>query len=158
MKKLRILKNNKGQSVVEFALIVPILLLLVFGIVEFGYAFYNKSVMEHAARSTLRMASVGKDISQVAQNAQNSIEPLLGEVTASTSEGGGDTTIILSPSSGNSMTVNITPSYSSSLKTGDSMSISIFYTLNYITPVGKLFGDSVNLKAVYYTTVEAPPK
>jgi Flp pilus assembly protein TadG len=39
MKKLRILKNNKGQSVVEFALIVPILLLLVFGIVEFGYAF-----------------------------------------------------------------------------------------------------------------------
>ncbi len=157
MKKLRILKNNKGQSVVEFALIVPILLLLVFGIVEFGYAFYNKAVMEHAARSTLRMASVGKDISQVAQNAVNSVEPLLGGATASTSEGGGCTTIILSPSSGNSMTVNITPSYSSSLKTGDSMSISILYTLNYITPVGKLLGDSVNLKAVYYTTVEVHP-
>lgn len=157
MKKLRILKNNNGQSAVEFALIVPILLLLVFGIVEFGYAFYNKSVMEHAARSTLRTASIGKDISVVTQTAESSVEPLLGSVTSSTSEGAGCTTITLSPSSGNSMTVNITPSYSSSLKTGDSMSISIFYTLKYITPVGKLLGDSVNLKAVYYTTVEVHP-
>lgn len=155
MKNLRILKNVKGQSIVEFALVVPILLLLVFGIIEFGRIYYNKAFINHAARNTLRMASVGTDISA---SIQKSVEPLIGNVTAKSSKGKDDegnscTKITL----GKSMIVYITPTCDENLKTGDQMRISISYTLEYITLVGKMFGDSVTLNAVYYTTVEVPP-
>ena len=35
-------KGKKGQSLVEFALVVPMLLLLVFGIAEFGRAWMTR--------------------------------------------------------------------------------------------------------------------
>lgn len=47
------MRNNKwigGQGLVEFALILPILLLLVIGALDFGRAFYMKVVMENSAR------------------------------------------------------------------------------------------------------------
>ena len=34
---LRGIRNRKGQSTVEFALILPVLLLLIFAIIEFGF-------------------------------------------------------------------------------------------------------------------------
>lgn len=155
MKNLRIVKNVKGQSIVEFALVAPILLLLVFGIIEFGRVYYNKALINHAARNTLRIASVGTDISG---SIQKSVEPLIGNVAEEISEGEDDegnpcTKITL----GDSMIVYITPTCDETLKTGDEIRISIYYTLEYITLAGKMFGDSVNLNAVYYTTVEVPP-
>ena len=47
------MRNKKwisGQGLVEFALILPILLLLVVGALDFGRAFYMKTVMENSAR------------------------------------------------------------------------------------------------------------
>ena len=38
----RILKNEKGQSIVEFALVVPILLTLLCGIIDFGWIYSNQ--------------------------------------------------------------------------------------------------------------------
>ena len=40
----------KGQSLVEFALILPLLLVLVFGAIDFGRLFYTKTVLTNAAR------------------------------------------------------------------------------------------------------------
>jgi len=48
-----------GQSVIEFALILPILLLVVFGIVEFGRAFMLTNVLHAAAREGARVYAVG---------------------------------------------------------------------------------------------------
>ena len=55
---LNIKKNEKGASAVEFALILPILVLLVFGIIEFGIAFNNYITITHAAREGARLAAV----------------------------------------------------------------------------------------------------
>lgn len=46
-------RNQKGAALIEFAIILPLLLLLVIGVVEFGFAFYhldilNKSVQDGA--------------------------------------------------------------------------------------------------------------
>ena len=41
IKKNKIIKSEKGASAVEFALILPILLMLIFAIFQFGIA-YNK--------------------------------------------------------------------------------------------------------------------
>jgi Flp pilus assembly protein TadG len=51
-------KTEKGQSLVEFALVIPLLLLLVIGIFEFGRAWMTKNVMTGAAREAARMAAV----------------------------------------------------------------------------------------------------
>ncbi len=53
-----IFSEKKGQSLVEFALVVPMLLLLVFGIAEFGRAWMTKNILTGAAREASRMAAV----------------------------------------------------------------------------------------------------
>jgi hypothetical protein len=53
------LSGEKGASAVEFAIILPVLIMLVFGIIQFGVA-YNKYIsLTHAAREGARLAAVG---------------------------------------------------------------------------------------------------
>lgn len=52
-------RNPKGQALVEFALILPVLMLLLLGIVEFGRAWNAKQVLTDAAREGARLAVVG---------------------------------------------------------------------------------------------------
>ena len=51
-------KNEKGQSLIEFALVVPLLLLLVIGIAEFGRAWMTQNILTGAAREAVRVAAV----------------------------------------------------------------------------------------------------
>jgi Flp pilus assembly protein TadG len=48
--------RRRGNAVMEAALVLPILLLLSFGTVEFGYFFYSKHTMQGAARDGARVA------------------------------------------------------------------------------------------------------
>lgn len=50
--------NIKGQGLVEFALVVPLLLLLVIGIAEFGRAWMTKNILTGAAREGVRILAV----------------------------------------------------------------------------------------------------
>ena len=51
-------RDSRGQSVVEFALVLPLLLVLVFGITEFGRAWLTMNVLTSAAREGARLAVV----------------------------------------------------------------------------------------------------
>ena len=51
-------KSEKGQSLVEFALVVPMLLLLVIGIAEFGRAWMTQNILTGAAREAVRLLAV----------------------------------------------------------------------------------------------------
>jgi Flp pilus assembly protein TadG len=53
-----ILKDEKGQNIVEFALVVPLLFLLVFGIAEYGRAWMTRNILTGAAREAVRIAVV----------------------------------------------------------------------------------------------------
>ena len=52
------IKDQKGAAVVEFAIILPLLLVLLFGIVEFGFLLYNKAMITNAAREGARAGIV----------------------------------------------------------------------------------------------------
>ncbi|MDM7987564.1 MAG: TadE/TadG family type IV pilus assembly protein [Smithella sp.] len=54
MKKL----NERGVSAVEFALLLPVLVVIVFGIIEFGFILYDKQVITSASREVARAAIV----------------------------------------------------------------------------------------------------
>lgn len=52
------LRRQKGAAAVEFALILPILLLVFFGIVELSLALYDKAVLTNASREGARAGIV----------------------------------------------------------------------------------------------------
>jgi Flp pilus assembly protein TadG len=58
MDKKRDLNSDAGSSVIEFALVLPILLLILFGIINFGVLLYNQSVITNAAREGARWAAI----------------------------------------------------------------------------------------------------
>jgi hypothetical protein len=51
-------KDEGGQAAVEFALVLPFLLVLLVGIVEFGRAWNEHQVITDAARETARRAAI----------------------------------------------------------------------------------------------------
>ena len=51
-------KDKDGQSIIEFAMILPILLLVLFGITEFGRAIMVTNVLYTACREGARLAAV----------------------------------------------------------------------------------------------------
>ena len=54
----RSIRDEGGQAAVEFALVIPFLLVLLVGIVEFGRAWNEHQVITDAARETARRASL----------------------------------------------------------------------------------------------------
>ena len=60
MKKLRL---QTGSNIVEFAFILPLLLVLVSGIVDLGLALYDKAVITNAAREGARFGMVFGEVS-----------------------------------------------------------------------------------------------
>lgn len=52
------MKNQKGAAVVEFALILPLLLVILFGIIEFSVYFFDKAVITNASREGARAGIV----------------------------------------------------------------------------------------------------
>ena len=63
MKTRGIGRNQKGQAMVEFVIVAPILLLLVFGIIQFGIIFNNKVALTMPSRAGARQAAVSRTLS-----------------------------------------------------------------------------------------------
>lgn len=51
-------KNERGAELIEFALVLPLLLLIMCGIFDFGFLFQRFEVLTNAAREGARMASL----------------------------------------------------------------------------------------------------
>jgi Flp pilus assembly protein TadG len=51
-------KKEEGTGLVEFALLAPLFVMLLFGLVEFGLAIYNQGVVTNASREGARFGVV----------------------------------------------------------------------------------------------------
>ena len=60
--QLRIGRRQEGQAMVEFALVIPLLLLLIFGIIQFGMLFNNYLALTDAVRVGARQAAVSRTL------------------------------------------------------------------------------------------------
>lgn len=81
-------RNERGAVAVEFALVLPILVALVLGIVEFGRAYNAQISITHAAREAARTMAIQDDPAAAraaAINAAPSLTPALtdGQITVS---------------------------------------------------------------------------
>lgn len=105
--------NNKGQSLVETALMLPVILILLTGIIDFGLLFNNYLIVSNASREGARAAVTGKtdaQIDAVVDNVAVSLDPA-------------------------NLTVTITPDESTGRRTGDAVTVSVQYRYSMITPV-----------------------
>lgn len=51
-------RDERGTALIEFALILPLLLVVTIAVVDFGRAFFVKNVLEQAAREGVRLRAV----------------------------------------------------------------------------------------------------
>lgn len=105
--------DQNGQSLVEFTLILPALLMLLFALVDFGRGFYTWLLVTNAAREGARVAATQKDYATV----QTRIYDALGG---------------LDPAD-----VDITPDNIQGAR-GEPVAIDLVYEFEFVTPMGEI--------------------
>jgi Flp pilus assembly protein TadG len=95
------IESERGQTMTELAMILPLLLILVFGIIQLGIAFNNYLAVTDAVRAGARKGSVSRlsgnptgDCVTAARNAGADLQPSKFTVTcSSTWQPGADVTV-----------------------------------------------------------------
>ena len=67
------IRNQRGSSLVEFAVILPVLALFVLAIGRFGITFNNYIALTDAVRAGARQLATGRGVTNPCQNAQNRV-------------------------------------------------------------------------------------
>ena len=103
------LRDERGATVVEFAFIVPLLIVLVLGIAEFGHAFQVSGTLSAAAREGVRVMALQNDPAAARAAVRGAAPTLTPAVT--------DAQIVITPAAcpttgGTTTTVRLTVNYS----------------------------------------------
>lgn len=105
--------RERGQALVEFSLVLTLLLVLIFGLVDFGRAYICYVEVTNAAREGARLGATGASTSAITTQAQNTAGPF-----------------------GSGLSVNV--SYLSSPGLDSQVQVNTSYSLSFITPIGAL--------------------
>ena len=98
---VRVAKGQRGASAVEFAVITPLFVALLFAVVEFGMVLYAKGMITHAAREGARYGVVYSTPRRDAVSIENEVKQYLNlsgltnEATVTVTGAGGNTGDIL---------------------------------------------------------------
>lgn len=71
-------RDERGVEVIEFAIVLPILAMLIFGIVQFGLYFWERQTLVAAAREGARVAAVGGTTAQIGSAVTNAADAFTG--------------------------------------------------------------------------------
>jgi Flp pilus assembly protein TadG len=112
---MRWIKNTRredGQALVEFALIAPILLLILFGIVQFGIAYMHSMALTDAVRIGARKAAVSRSSADPTSATQAAVLDAANDLDQSTLAGRISVNAPAGWTQGSSVTVAATYPYS----------------------------------------------
>ena len=70
-KMTKTVRNERGQTMTELAMVLPILVVLILGIAQFGIAFNNYVTLTDAARAAARKGAVSRNSSSPTSDCQN---------------------------------------------------------------------------------------
>ena len=125
---MRNASDQRGAAAVEFALLVPFLCLLLFGVIDFGYMLNRDTMINNAAREGVRTASVGGSSAEVVQTVQDYLPAMPGTLTV---------TVTCTKPAGTACT-----SYDTEAESGGTAIVKVTYLHPWVTPVGSMFGGS----------------
>lgn len=67
------MKNQKAQALIEFVLILPVLIMFLFSIIDFGTIFIRKSELENKINDAYEAAKSSTDVSTLYSNIESAI-------------------------------------------------------------------------------------
>jgi Flp pilus assembly protein TadG len=111
MSKRISLKNQQGQSMTEFALVLPILAMLLFGVIQFGIVFNNYLQLTDAVRAGSRKGATGRHL----QNPQAEVIQTVRDASTSLKQSDLDVSVTSSFQQGEDVSVTATYPYSINL-------------------------------------------
>jgi Flp pilus assembly protein TadG len=114
------IRDERGAAAVEFAIVCPVLVLLVFGMIEFGLLLYNQQVITNASREGARFGIVAPDAGgqrRTAVEIQGVVDTYCGSRLVTFGDGGSLPTTATTPNTptthafGEDLTVTVTYPY-----------------------------------------------
>lgn len=140
--------RQRGAAALEFALVAPVLLLMMLGMIDFGLRLNAEAVVANAARDGARVASLGGDSGQVKAAALKSsyssatvkVDCLLSTDLATACDNGATYDVARTDKKTTSNVARVTVSY----------------TYSYITPLANWIGlsSTANIAKVSYMRIE----
>lgn len=128
-------RGERGAAAVEFALVVPLLIVLLFGIIDFGFAINRYAIVNNAAREGVREASLGATESEIRAAVMSGLSDL-----------GGSHTITVGckkPDGTTSCT-----SWDHGQESGGIAQVKVDFSHDWITPIGDILGGGDDLHLV----------
>jgi Flp pilus assembly protein TadG len=127
-------RKQKGQALVEFALILPLLLLVFFGIIEFSLLIFNRAVITNASREGARAGIVSQSPRVTADEIEQIVNDYCANYLISFQEAAPATAAVSSAANWNGATIN------------DTLTVTVNYTYSFlILPDIVALGDSLQL-------------
>ena len=109
------IREEKGQSLVEFALVIPVFLLFLVFIIDLGRVAYTYSTLHFTAQETVRIGSFGYTDLEMESYARQHF----------------------SAGDGNTLIINISPN-GSVRESGDDVTVTLEYAMKPIMPLAEL--------------------
>jgi Flp pilus assembly protein TadG len=128
----RVRRNNqRGAAAVEFALIAPLLMMLVFGIIDCGMFINTKTMIANAAREGARNGSISHSQAVIV----SSVVSALGDIPAK------DVTVTVG-CKGPAPTFTVCPvgGFDANVKSGGTVQVTVKYHYDWKTPMPSLIG------------------
>jgi Flp pilus assembly protein TadG len=135
-------RGDRGAAAVEFALVVPLLFALVFGMIDFGWAINRYTVLNNATREGVRLASLGADSSEITAS-----------VTDSLSDAGLDAAAVVVDLRCEKPAGGACGSWADHASGGTAI-ITVRYSTDWLTPTGQAFSDQLNISKTSRMRIE----
>jgi hypothetical protein len=118
---MRVIREEKGQALTEFALLVPLFLMLLCGVVDFGRILFTYLNLNLVAQESVRLGGLGEGDAAIASFARSQAE-----VPDSTQ-----------------LQVTVSPT-ETTRKSGDYVQVTLSYSLPFMTPlIGNMLPEPV---------------
>jgi hypothetical protein len=144
--------RRRGQSLVEFALVLPIFMLILSGILDFGFLLYSRMSVINAAREGARTAVMiqAPIAGEIVSTAKDSAVSAAAQGGITVDRGHVDVTCLQTSVSPTSITP--VPGGCDHAVSGDSVSVKIDYSYHTFFPL--FFGTAFNLDSTVQMVIE----
>jgi Flp pilus assembly protein TadG len=136
------LGSERGTTIVETAMMLPILVLLIFGIIEFSLIMYDKAMITNASREACRYGVVFH-----ADPTTGAYAPLTDAEITAQANAYLQTFLISFRAGGVSAVTTITPDYATRQATGGGIPLTVTVTYEYDNLVLPQIGNALTLGA-----------
>ncbi len=123
--------NQRGQSLLEFALLAPFVLFFLLALVDFGIAIDRRIVLDHAVREGARYAAVGGQALSGTPATASDVKDYT-SAQAQGVVGGSDVDVCYLDDNGGGFGL------------GDTVKVSVTYSYNYVSGFNSLPGISID--------------